>query len=156
MSCSSYHNISSEYNITPSDKVSVLPLINNSEYPMSGLKAKSIIESELYLKKINIVNFEVIEENEGFSEKDIKQILTDLKNKDISYAFYGYVNEWRYKAGIDSEPAVSITLNLYDLKNDRVVWTASSSKTSLSYSSTGVVAQKLINSMLSKIIIKGK
>lgn len=150
-SCATFKNISGDFFIEKKDIVAVLPFINNSETPMSGFKAKNIVENELYSKKINILPFENNIDQENFSEKDIKQIFTQLKEKGVSYALYGYVNEWRYKTGIDSEPAVSLTINLYDLKNDKIVWTGSGSKSLSSYSSVGITAQKLVKSILSSL-----
>jgi hypothetical protein len=34
---------------------------------------------------------------------------------------YGSVNDFRYKTGLDGEPAVSITISVYDPKENKVV-----------------------------------
>jgi len=150
MSCFSFKNISNPVNINKNDKICVIPFINNSETPLAGLKAKNIIENFLFSKKFNIVACDIVE-NDTFTEKEIKEYFEVLKTKDINFVFFGYINEWRYKAGVDSEPAVSLTINLYDLKNDKLILIASSSKTSSSYKSLGIVSQELIKKLLSKI-----
>lgn len=63
----------------------------------------------------------------------------------------GTVNEWRYKVGLDGEPAVSVTLKLIDMRNGRVIWSAVGSKMGSSRSSLGNVGQRLIDSMLNQI-----
>jgi len=150
MSCFSFKNISNPVNINKNDKICVIPFINNSETPLAGLKAKNIIENFLFSKKFNIVACDIVE-NDTFTEKEIKEYFEVLKTKDINFVFFGYINEWRYKAGVDSEPAVSLTINLYDLKNDKLILSASGSKTSSSYKSLGIVSQELIKKLLSKI-----
>ncbi|MEF3280068.1 MAG: DUF4136 domain-containing protein [Elusimicrobiota bacterium] len=150
VSCSSFKNISKVPQIDKTEKIAVLPFVNNSETPLSGLKAKNMVENELYYKKFNLSTFEEMKGSDSFSEKDVYEAIISLKNK-VRYVFYGYVNEWRYKAGVDAEPAVSITINLYDIKNEKVIWSASGSKNMSSYNSTGLTAQKLIKKLMSPI-----
>lgn len=154
LSCSSFKNISNKIYLTKNSKIIVTPLINNSESPLSGLKAKNIIENELISKKLTIYPFETFTEGDSLTEKDLKDIFESLRNKDVEYVFYGYVNEWRYKAGIDSEPAVSLTINLYDLKNNKIIWSGSASETKSSYKSVGIVSQKVIKKILSTINVR--
>jgi len=46
------------------------------------------------------------------------------------YGITGSVQEWSYKTGLDGEPAVGITLSLFDLKkNDQLLWAATASRT---------------------------
>jgi len=149
-SCFVFKNISESVKIESKSNVCVLPFINNSETPSSGLKVKNIVENFLFTKKIKISSCDLVE-NDNFTDKDLKDYLESLKSKNIDFVFFGYVNEWRYKAGVDSEPAVSLTINLYDLKNDKLIWSASGSKTSSSYKSIGIVSQELIKKLLSKI-----
>ena len=56
----------------------------------------------------------------------------------------GSVEEWRYKVGVDGEPAVGITLQLIDLPSGAVIWTASGSKTGWSREGLTATAQKLL------------
>ncbi len=154
ISCYGFKNISNNVVINKNSIVAVIPLINNSETPMSGFKAKNIIENELFVKKINVYTTDFNLENDYFTESQLKEIISSFKTKNIDYLIYGYVNEWRYRSGIDSEPAVSLTLNLYDLKNDKVIWSASGSLTRSSYQSVGTVSQKLIKKLLSSISTK--
>jgi len=150
VSCSGFKNTSGPILIKNKSLVCVLPFINNSETPMAGLKAKNIVENFLFTKEIEIKDCEIIGDD-SLTDKDIKDYIESLKSKNIDFVFFGYVNEWRYKAGVDFEPAVSLTINLYDLKNDKLIWSSSGSKTSSSYNSVGIVSQKLIKKLLSSI-----
>ena len=153
-SCASFKNVSGKAYIDKNSRITVLPLINNSETPLSGFKAKNIIENELFSKNLNIILLDLNLDDDNISEKDLSKVFQTLKEKNIDYVFYGYVNEWRYKAGIDSEPAVSLTVNLYDLKNSEIIWSGSASKTTSSYKSLGIVSQKLIKKLLSDVEVK--
>jgi len=150
ISCSTFKNISKISQFNRSEKIAVLPFVNNAETPMSGLKVKNMIENELYYKNLNVAAFESSKNGDSFSEKDISDSIQAMNDK-VGYIFYGYVNEWRYKAGIDAEPAVSITINLYDTKNHKVIWSASGSKNMSSYKSTSLAAQKLIKRLMTHI-----
>lgn len=151
VACSSFRNVSGTLSINKNGKIAVLPFINNSETPMSGFKAKNLVENELYSKNLFVSPFQFQSAGESFSEKEAREALSSLKEKGIDYAFYGYVNEWRYKAGVDAEPAVSLTVNLYDLKTERVIWSASGSRAMSSYKSAGLAAQKLVKELLKSV-----
>ncbi|EQD28248.1 lipoprotein, partial [mine drainage metagenome] len=66
----------------------------------------------------------------------------------IQYALTGSVQEWRYKTGVDGEPAVSVTFNLVDMTTGKTVWSATGSRTGWSRSSVGSVGQTLIDQLL--------
>lgn len=151
VSCATFINTSTPPSINKKSKIAILPLINNSETPMSGFKAKNIIENEFYSKGFYIIPLESFYSDENFSEKEIKEALFQLKEKGADYAIYGYINEWRYKSGADYEPAISLTVNIYDIKSEKIIWSAGGSKTMSSYKSVGITAQKLIKNLLSPI-----
>jgi polysaccharide biosynthesis protein PelC len=64
------------------------------------------------------------------------------------FAVYGAVDEWRYKVGIDGEPAVGVALHIIDLQSNNVVWTGVGGKSGWSREALSAVAQKLIRELL--------
>ncbi|MGQ9686803.1 MAG: penicillin-binding protein activator LpoB, partial [Thiobacillaceae bacterium] len=56
-------------------------------------------------------------------------------------------SEWRYKIGVDGEPAVGLTLQVIDLVNGKVVWTASGGRSGWSREALSAVAQKLVRDL---------
>ena len=72
------------------------------------------------------------------------------KQQGVRYALTGNVDEWRYKVGIDGEPAVGITLQLLDVQSGAVVWSGVAAGTGWSRDGLSAVAQKLIKEMLVK------
>lgn len=147
VSCISSKNISRAPKLNKSEKIAVLTFINNSETPSSGLKVKNIIENELFSKGYNVVFLNADHETDNITEKEIYKKIDEMK-KDIKYFVFGYINEWRYKSGIDFEPAVSLTINIYDAKSDSIVWSGRISENGSSYSSTSNIASKAVKKLL--------
>ena len=46
------------------------------------------------------------------------------RTQGMRYVVTGAVNEWRYKVGVDGEPAVGLMLQVKDLRSDQVVYSA--------------------------------
>jgi hypothetical protein len=69
----------------------------------------------------------------------------------IRFAVVGSVEEWRYKVGIDGEPAVGATLKVLDLADGRVVWSASGAKSGWSRQALSAVAQTLLSDLLASM-----
>ena len=124
--------------------VSLFRLHNYTDTPRAGMRASNIIEGVLYAKGYNV-------------KSHIKQKVTTLKKarkmakEDGSkYFMYGGVSEWRYKTGIDGEPAVSLQLSLYKTKNKKLVWSATAADSDWGNASIGTTAQDLIEEMMAE------
>lgn len=61
------------------------------------------------------------------------------------------VDEWRYKVGVDGEPAVGITLQVIEVQSGNVIWSAAGSRTGWSRDAVSAVAQKLLRQLLSPL-----
>jgi hypothetical protein len=59
----------------------------------------------------------------------------------------GSVQEWRYKVGIDGEPAVGVTMKVLDLSTGQIVWSVSGAKSGWSRQALSAVAQSLLTEM---------
>jgi TolB-like protein len=101
---------------------------------------------------MDIKRYPVKEEKGAFvlgNNAKLQQAALDWASQNkIQYALTGSVQEWRYKTGVDGEPAVSVTFNLIDMTNGRVVWSATGSRSGWSRSSVGAVGQTLIDQLL--------
>ncbi|MFN3869917.1 MAG: hypothetical protein ACK4MW_00295 [Aquificaceae bacterium] len=135
-------------NIPKSSTFAVLPFENNTETPLAGLRVASITEGVAVSKGYNI-KAKMYGENKEYTSAEIQNMIKELKERgDIDYVITGSVNEFRYKTGIDGEPAVSITLKIYDLKEDKFVLVNTGSRTGWSHESVGTVAQKILQAIL--------
>jgi hypothetical protein len=137
----------------------ILPLINHSDTPEAGARAVDIATTLLLAKKgINALSTYVPESTEDQSLPELNQHKTLLKaqkwakDKKYQFAIGGSVQEWRYKSGLDAEPAVGITLNVTDLSTGKVVWAASGSKTGWGRESVSGVAHKLMSNLIDGLL----
>jgi TolB-like protein len=73
------------------------------------------------------------------------------KEQGVRYAVLGSIEEWRYKVGIDGEPAVGVTLKVLDLSSGRVLWSASGAKSGWSREALSAVGQTLLSNLLSSL-----
>jgi polysaccharide biosynthesis protein PelC len=136
----------------------LLPILNLTETPQAGLRAESILESLIraggvrnlkrYPSNLNTESiFDPVE------RKAQEQAVIWAKGEKVRFALSGSVEEWRYKVGVDGEPAVGITLQIIDLSNDAVIWTAAGSKSGWSREALSAVAQKLIAQLIAPLVV---
>jgi polysaccharide biosynthesis protein PelC len=127
----------------------LLPILNLTETPQAGLRAEAILES--LVRAGGIKNLKRYPSNlntesifDPVERKAQEQALVWAKGEKVRFAISGTVDEWRYKVGVDGEPAVGLTLQIQDLSNGAVIWTAAGSKSGWSREALSAVAQKLI------------
>lgn len=143
--CSSVYN-SQQNEINKNSKIYVARFKNNTETFLAGERAASITKSVLRTKGYNIVN---LSENTAEDEKyNLDKIKAEAKNSDAEIVVTGEVNEWRYKTGIDGEPAVGLSLIFIDLSTDKVLFSAVGAKTGWGHESITTIAQKLLNNLI--------
>jgi hypothetical protein len=70
------------------------------------------------------------------------------KEQGARYAVTGTVDEWRYKVGVDGEPAVGVALQIVEIDGGKVVWSGVGGQSGWSRESLSGVAQELIKSLL--------
>jgi len=134
----------------------LLPIINHTQTPQAGLRAEAILETLVRSRGItklqkypSALNSESL--FEPVERSAVDEALKWARGEQAVYALTGTVDEWRYKVGVDGEPAVGITLQLIDLQSGKVVWSATGSKTGWSREALSAVAQKLINRLTAPI-----
>lgn len=125
----------------------VIPFENNTEVPLAGLRVASIAEAVAYSKGYDVKRVMTYEQRE-YTQEEIMNIISALKDKNVDYVITGSVNEFRYKAGIDGVPAVSITLRIFSLRGNRWVYVASVSKSGWYFQSVSTLAQNILNRMI--------
>lgn len=131
----------------------MLPVLNHTEVPQAGLRAEAITEALLrahgvgdltrYPATMNQDTLLMPAERKVFEEAD-----KWARSHGARYAVYGAVDEWRYKVGIDGEPAVGVALHIRDLQSNQIVWSGVGGKSGWSRESLSGVAQKLIRQLL--------
>ena len=114
--------------ISKRDMIRVEEFKNNTSTPLAGKKVASIIRATL--------------RNKGFRVSN---------NATAKFSIKGSVNEWRYKTGIDGEPAVNFSLRVIDNVNNFVAYSGMGAISGDGYDSLGTVAQKISNEILNPI-----
>lgn len=135
----------------------MLPFGNHTETPQAGLRAEAITETVLRSLGVgDLRQFPVTPAPDMLIEptdpKAVEAAMVWAKAQQARYAVTGSVDEWRYKVGVDGEPAVGVSLRLIDLQTDQVVWSAGGGRTGWSREAVSAVAQKLIKALLTQAL----
>jgi len=138
------------------DTWAVLPLKNNTETPQAGERAASIAHSVLAsYGYTNVARYPASAGDETLydpARPDQQQAALDwAKQQNARYAITGAVNEWRYKVGVDGEPAVGLTFDVVDVGSGKIVWSTSGARTGWSRAAVSGVAQRLERQLLSPL-----
>ncbi len=131
----------------------LLPFANATETPLASQRAEAVatgLAQSLGLAEIahypqNLQDDNLFEAGQGRAQD---QALNWAHEQKARYALTGTVQEWRYKVGVDGEPAVGVALQVIDLNDGRIVWSSVGARAGWSRESLAAVAQKLITGML--------
>ncbi|MBU0719752.1 hypothetical protein KJ877_00260 [bacterium] len=138
-----YVDVNATHEEKREQSVSLFRLNNYTDTPRAGMRASNIIEGVLLAKGYKVKSHITQELPSIEKAREIAQ------EDDSKYFMYGGVSEWRYKTGIDGEPAVSLQCTLYKTKNSKIVWSATGSDSDWGNASIGTTAQNLIELMFS-------
>lgn len=141
------------------DKVALLPVANFTDVPQAGLRVESLLEPALRqagLSQLAIyppaLNSETLFDP---GERKVQQEAEKwARSQGIRYVVTAAVNEWRYKVGVDGEPAVGLMVQVKDLSNDRVVYSAAGGRTGGSREALSAVGLQLTNDLLAGIRVE--
>lgn len=135
----------------------VVPFANATETPLAGQRAEAVSEAllrTLGVREVLRYPAELSADSlfDNGARKSEAAALDWARGAGVRYVLTGTVDEWRYKVGVDGEPAVGVALHVIDLQDDRVVWSAVGAKSGWSRESLSGVGQKLIRSLLAPAI----
>jgi TolB-like protein len=128
--------------------IRVIPFANFTQTPMAGYKVAGILEGVLRSKNVKFKGSLWDFEERDYSIEDIKKLISDINS---TYIITGYVNEFRYKTGIDGEPAVSVTIKIYDKTAGKYIYISTFSRVGDTYNSLGVLTQEGFNKIFSDL-----
>ena len=142
--------------IAPSDKVAMLPVANFTDVPQAGLRVEALLESALRqsgLKQLLVypaaLNPETLfEPGERKAQAEAEKW---ARTQGVRYVVSAAVNEWRYKVGVDGEPAVGMVVQVKDLSNDQVVYSAAAGRTGGSRQALSAVGLQLTTELVTGI-----
>ncbi len=126
---------------------------NFSDTPMAGCRISAIVAGVLRAKGYEVVNGWIKpcdEDLNDFSENKTATGKNGTFKIKADYTVFGSVNEFRYKAGLDGEPAVSITIYVKRNTDGKLIKAGTVSASGWYYESLGTVAQQLVNDFFSE------
>lgn len=133
----------------------VLPFENHTETPMAGNRAEAIASAVLHARGVGNVQRFAGASGAGdalFGAAPAgggnDAALAWAKEKGATYALTGAVDEWRYKVGVDGEPAVGVALRIVDVNTGNTLWSGAGGKSGWSREALSSVGQKLIRNLL--------
>ena len=129
--------------LTKGKTYAVIPFENYTDTPLAGYRVASMLEGILRAKGYKVADRVWEYTDREPSKEDIRNFLHKSLKK-AEYVFFGSVNEFRYKTGIDGEPAVSISIFLIESSTGRIIGGSSLSASGWAHESLGTVAQELL------------
>jgi polysaccharide biosynthesis protein PelC len=147
---------SGSFRLAAADQIAMLPAVNNTDVPQATLRAESILQAALRargLMDLAIYPPELSAQTlfEPTERKVQAQSEVWAKQRGIRYVVLVEVNEWRYKVGVDGEPAVGLVMSIKDITNGQVVYSAHAARAGSSRESLAALAQKLALELVSPL-----
>lgn len=131
----------------------VLPFANQTDTPLAGQRAEAVAQALLIGQQVGAVrNAPRSTQQEALFNSDDSQrqeeALAWARAQQVRYALTGSVQEWRYKVGVDGEPAVGLTLQIIDVANGNILWSGTGGQSGWSREALAAVAHKLMRKLL--------
>jgi polysaccharide biosynthesis protein PelC len=142
--------------LDPAAKWVLLPIANNTDTPQAGLSAEAMLEHQLRRRGIlGVQHYPATLSRDSLFEPTERKVADEAqqwaRDQGARFAVLGSVQEWRYKVGIDGEPAVGVALKVLDLSTGQVVWSASGAKSGWSREALSAVAQSVLTELLDSL-----
>ena len=144
--------------ISTDDKVALLPVANFTDVPQAGLRVEALLEPAL--RKIGLRQLQLyppsLNPETLFEPSERKAQLEAEKwarTQGVRYVVSAAVNEWRYKVGVDGEPAVRLMVQVKDLTSGAVVYSSAGGRTGGSREALIAVGLQLTSELVSGIRI---
>lgn len=161
LGCSTNSSVSKGGALDAGAKWALLPMTNHTDTPQAALSAETITEHLLRLRGVgNIVRYPATLSRDTLFEPSERRVVDEAQKwaheQGARYGISGSVEEWRYKVGIDGEPAVGITLQVLDLDSGAVVWSSSGAKSGWSRDALSRVAHNLLETLLADLPVSAQ
>jgi len=132
----------------------VAPLVNFAQAPQAGERAEQILISILAEQGVTPLMYPQQPQKDLLLQDDRErqsQALAWAREQKLAYVITGSVEEWQYKNGLDGEPAVGISLQIFEPATGRVVWSSSGARAGWSRESVAGAAQKVLRKLVGNL-----
>jgi len=137
----------------------VLPVTNLADTVQAGERIEAMLDTVLRQRGVGS-----LDRYPASKEDEVHLLLSDrarydsalswARSQHYDYGVTGTVEEWRYKAGNESEPAVGLTLTVIELGDNKVVWSGSGAQVGSSFQNTSGVALTLLATLVDAMTLK--
>ena len=146
-----------DFAVSAEQSIVLMPVTTYSQAPQAGEKVEVLLESIWYQRKLPALT--VYPRNLAYADAlpplndytRFQNLQAWLAEQGADYYVTGSVSEWRYKSGLDGEPAVGLSLTINDARTGKVVWTAATARSGWDRESLTATAQKLISKQLNTL-----
>lgn len=136
--------------------IAVLALVNNTSTPYAGQRVQRQLAALLGAHGLTHVIIQPSNKNAalpvGNASGALSQALGWARAHHARYAFFGSVDEWRYKIGLDGQPAVGLTLRLIDVNTGKALWSGVASASGGSREGLAVLSQQVLNRLVNRLL----
>jgi len=128
----------------------VMPMVNYSQTPQAGERTEQILISVLGNKGLQPRVYTAKNDDQAlFDDSErLDGALEWARAQKLDYLVTGSVEEWRYKNGLDGEPAVGLSLRVIEPASGRVLWSTSGARAGWSRESLAGSTQKVLNTLV--------
>jgi len=151
----------SSYNLPDSPLLSadklwvVMPFNNFSGSAFASEQAEEIAVSVLKEEDVNVSLYKVSNINALDTVLDpsikVKAAQQWLAKQSADYILTASVSEWRYKSGLDAEPAVGITLKVIDARTQKVLWQGTGARSGWGRENLAQTGMDVISDMIDEL-----
>lgn len=134
----------------------VLPLHNRTTTPAAGLRAQAIVEAELSQLGVATVRMYQPEgDQDALFDGDSAQSRQAEKDwvarQNAEYVVSGVVHEWRYKTGVDGEPAAGVMIEIRH-PDGTLLYSGTAARAGWARQSLGETGQRVIDALLAPVL----
>ncbi len=139
-------------------RVALLPLVNHAQTPLAGERAEDILASLWQQRSLPALVRYPRQVEADLPPLDDQHRLDQasqwLAGQQVDYVLGGTIEEWRYKAGLDGEPVVALTLVLRRRGQDQPLWTGTLARSGWGRDSLAATAQEVLAQALDQLEVQ--
>jgi hypothetical protein len=139
----------------------LLPVQNLTQIPQAGERVESILETLVPQRGIEtLVAYPALAPPDPRGRllllddrERLERALFWARENGYVYGITGTVEEWRYRSGVEGEPAVGVSLQVLDIQTGKVLWSASGSRSGWGRDTLSGTTQVLLKAMLKRMTL---
>ncbi|HEX5676976.1 MAG TPA: hypothetical protein VFX91_03290 [Alcanivorax sp.] len=154
--CATHIRGTSDVTLSADAEWLVLPLVNRTTTPQAGFAAQAIVEAVLAEHGVARVEAYQADDDQGVLFEAASQASREAMRQWAAaqggdYVVSGVVHEWRYKTGIDGEPAIGVMIEIRDAAG-KVVYSGTGARAGWARQSLSETGQRVIDDLLAPVV----